>query len=428
MRHGTLRVPAVALALALAAAGCGKRGNPQAPIRPLPGPPTSVSARRVGDRVDLRFIVPAENQDRSMPAVISAVEIYAAVGPPTPTAPAPFAIPPVALSIPIGGAPVAVPSVPFPLSRLTPVRLAEPPEVGAVAATRSKRREAPATTAAAIMTSKHLRTRIAVQPPAEPSAGEPSAATPAAPTDDRPAPGAPAAYSDQIGTERAAAAATPDASVLRYVVVGVAGKRRLGVPSPILEVPLTVEVGPPTDVAATYDEKAITLTWTAAAGVQTFRVYAADAKGEERAAPLNETPLTAPTFSLPVEFGGEKCFTVRAVVARGPSSVESEAAGPACLTPVDTFPPPAPTGLSGLPTETQIQLLWMPVTAADLAGYIVLRGQDGSTPVPIVTAPVSEPRYTDTNVSAGVRYTYVVVAVDKAGNRSQPSNALDEVR
>ena len=425
-----LRAPAIVLALGLVAGGCGKRGNPQAPIRPVPGPVANLAARRVGDRVDIRFAVPTENQDRSSPPVISAVEVYAAVGPPTAVTPAPFAIPPVAITIPINGAAVAVASAPLALSRFPTVRLFEFAADGATTAKPPKRGQAPATTPPAIMTSKHLKTRIAVRAAPQDAAREPAAEPPATPPDvaGAPAPGDVATYADQIGPERTAAAADPDVSVLRYVVVGVAGKHRLGVPSPVLELPLTLDVKPPTDLAVTYDEASVKLTWEAEPSVGGFRVYPASRQGEDAAAPLNETALTAPAFSAPVEFGRERCFTVRAVVTRGPASVESEPAGPACVTPVDTFPPPAPTGLSGLPTETQNQLLWTPVAAPDLAGYLILRGEDGSAPAPIVTSPVPEPRYTDTNVRLGVRYTYVVVAVDKAGNRSPPSNAIDEAR
>ncbi len=420
-------MPAVLLALGLAAA-CGKRGNPQAPIRPVPAAVTNLSARRIGDRVEIRFVVPSENRDGSAPPAISAVEIYGAAGPPAPVQPAPFAMPPVPLSIPIGGTAVPVVSAPLAIGRFSQVQLAEPSD-RASAGGRANRVTPAATTVAAILTSKYLRARIAVRPPPKPLAdGEAAPGQREAPPDTRPGPGMPASFSEQIDAARAAAAASPDVSVLRYVVVGVAGGHRLGAPSPVLEVPLTLDVAPPTGLAASYDETTLKLAWTAGAPAQSYRVYRADSQGAEEPSPLDPAPLTAPTFSLPVELGREQCFTVRAVAARGPASVDSDPAGPLCIRPVDTFPPPAPTGLSGLPTETQIQLLWTPVLVSDLAGYLVLRGQDGSTPVPITADPLPEPRYTDTKISPGVRYTYAVVAVDKAGNRSQPSSTIDETR
>jgi glucosylceramidase len=230
-----------------------------------------------------------------------------------------------------------------------------------------------------------------------------------------------------VAEEMAAAESAPDQSVLRYVVAGVAGGRRLGAPSPVLEFPLTGEIAPPGHLSFAHDEATLALAWTPGAPLQTYRVYRSDPDGAEDARPLNTTALSSPGFELPVQFGLTQCFTVRAVVLHGAASVESEPAGPVCLTPVDRFAPPAPAGLSGLPTETLIQLLWTPVAAADLAGYLVLRSRDGGPPEPLVAEPVTEPRYTDTP-EAGARYTYTVVAVDKAGNRSQPSNEVVETR
>lgn len=428
------------LVLLLVAAACGKRGAPLAPIRIVPGPVTDLTARRVGDQVQIQFKIPTENADQSAPPVISRVEIYAAPGPPTVVAPAPFALPPVPLTIPVNGVATLVASTPFLLSRITPVQLSTPEGTPAAGAARPAKGKPPATTAVAILTSKHLRGQIEVRPPAIEPAGEPAAEPPPqekpaeppsqeTPADPRPEPGASVTFADPIAAERAGAAKSADAAILRYVVVPVAKGRRLGTPSPILELPLTTEIAPPTHLSFAYDATTLALAWEPAGPLQSFRVYLTDRDGKEAAGPpLYPAPLAVPAFSLPAEFGREACFVLRSVLVRGPASVESEAAGPICVTPVDTFPPPAPTGLSGLPTETRIQLLWNPVTAADLAGYLVLRGEDGAAPVPITTEVIPDASYTDANVRAGARYTYTVVAVDKAGNRSQPSNTVEEIR
>jgi hypothetical protein len=279
------------------------------------------------------------------------------------------------------------------------------------------------------MTKKYLRGAVDVKPaPTEPPAGG-TAPEPAATVanDPRPAPGAATTYTEQVATERAAAARDADLSVLRFVVVGVTPTKRPGAPSPVLEVPLTVDVTPPHDPAVTYDETSVKLTWTAGGPAQTFRIYKLNDDGKEDSPPLNPTPLAVTTFSAPVEFDQRRCFDVRSVVVKGQVSVESDPAGPACVTALDTFPPPAPGGLSTLPTEGRIQLIWNAVTAADLAGYLVLRSEDGAPAVPLMTDPVAETSYTDTTPKPGGRYVYTVVAVDKAGNRSAPSEPREEV-
>jgi hypothetical protein len=389
---------------------------------------TDLAARRIGDRIEIGFNIPAENTDGSTPPVISRVEIYAAVGPPTPVTPQPFAIPAVPLWIP--AAPVPAPPTPPPapapllISRFPPVQLFP---LDATAANEARRRDPPATTAPAILTRKYLRSQIEVRPPT-PTTEEPAVEPPPEPAELRPAPGSRALFSEQVIEEMAAAEATPEASVLRYVVVPIAAGRRQGTPSPVLEFPLTAEVAAPSHLSVAYGETDVALAWTPGAPLQSYRVYSSDLEGRENPSPLNATPLTNPAFGVPVQFDLEQCFTVRSVVIRGPASLESAPSGPVCLTPKDRFPPPAPGGLSGLPTETQVQLLWNPVTAPDLAGYLVLRGKDGGPLEPLMTEPLSEPRYTDANLTPGSRYAYAIVAVDKAGNRSQPSNQIEEVR
>jgi fibronectin type 3 domain-containing protein len=100
-----------------------------------------------------------------------------------------------------------------------------------------------------------------------------------------------------------------------------------------------------------------------------------------------------------------------------------------CVTPRDTFPPAPPRNLAAVGAEGAINLIWEASGAADLAGYLVLRGElPGGTLQVLTTDPVRETTFRDTGVKAGVRYEYVVVAVDTAQppNRSAESNRVEE--
>ena len=91
--------------------------------------------------------------------------------------------------------------------------------------------------------------------------------------------------------------------------------------------------------------------------------------------------------------------------------------------------PPAPTGLVAFPGEGGIGLTWDAVTAADLAGYLVLRGEGADDTLrPITPEPLTATTFTDATARAGVRYTYAVLAVDRAtpANRSKESNRVSE--
>ena len=95
--------------------------------------------------------------------------------------------------------------------------------------------------------------------------------------------------------------------------------------------------------------------------------------------------------------------------------------------PRDVTPPAAPRGLYSVTGDHQATLSWLANTESDLAGYIVLRAEaPGDNMQPLMRDLIKENRYTDRTVTAGVTYSYVVIAVDKAGNRSTPSNRVQE--
>ncbi|MEQ1731637.1 MAG: hypothetical protein ABL982_24965, partial [Vicinamibacterales bacterium] len=81
MRRARLRpaLPALLalLASAAVASACGKKGPPLPPLVLLPNPPGEVAAVRRGERVDLSFTVPTANTDRSTPADLERIDVYA---------------------------------------------------------------------------------------------------------------------------------------------------------------------------------------------------------------------------------------------------------------------------------------------------------------------------------------------------------------
>ena len=344
------RIAALAAA-AFAAGSCGKMGNPQAPLRPVPVAVSSFSLERVGDQVTLRFSVPDANLDRSTPVRVDAVEIYGLTQPAT----------------------------------------------------------APAPTAVELAVTAYRIARIEVRRADQSRAGT---------TDTRPAPGDAVSYADKQAT-------SPSASpvVRYYAAAGVAGRRRGPVPN-ILALPLGELPPPPDGIAVDYSEKEVRLVWTSGAAAAHFIVEEVDSTGGQ-AKRVTPEPIAAAVFAAPIEFGRERCFTVRtAEVTTGVTLLGSPSA-PTCVTPVDRFPPTPPTGLNAFQGEGVIDLLWTASTAADVAGYVVLRaeGADG-TLQPLMTTPIAATQYRDQSVKPGVTYSYQIVAVDGATppNRSDPSN------
>jgi VCBS repeat-containing protein len=91
----------------------------------------------------------------------------------------------------------------------------------------------------------------------------------------------------------------------------------------------------------------------------------------------------------------------------------------------DTTPPGAPVGLTAQAGDSQVQLDWGDNTESDLAGYNVYRGDGTIYDLVNTAALVTASAYTDSGLVNGPQYSYIVTAVDHAGNESLPSNDAD---
>jgi len=97
----------------------------------------------------------------------------------------------------------------------------------------------------------------------------------------------------------------------------------------------------------------------------------------------------------------------------------------------DDSPPDSPTGLSADSEDSAIVLDWETVQVGDLSGYNVYRSTSkigdisGVDPVN-GDSPASDASYTDNATENGATYHYVVTAVDKAGNESDPSGEVQK--
>jgi hypothetical protein len=146
--------------------------------------------------------------------------------------------------------------------------------------------------------------------------------------------------------------------------------------------------------------------------------------------PLGEKPTEVLTYSDPKpQWGARRCYVVRTVQTVETAVVESDPSPVTCVTPEDVFPPAAPANLAAVASQGAVSLIWERVSAADLSGYLVLRGDAPDGPLePLFDLPIRETTYRDASAKPGVRYVYEVVAVDHAAtpNRSLPSNRVTE--
>ncbi|MFO7692948.1 MAG: hypothetical protein R6V57_07690 [Vicinamibacterales bacterium] len=421
MRSARVMLLLCLTAAGLAPTGCGKKGPPLAPLARVPGRAMDIAARRTGDVVAVTFTIPSANIDESKPADIARVDVYAY------TAMAQNDVRDTKRMTLVGT--VAVRKPPEPGAEDEKKEPVPPPPPGP-----EESQGAPVT----VIETLTAAMRVPLEPDEKPRVAP--VADPVTWFDPAPAP--------------PLAGPAPQAEPRRYYLVyGVSRGGNRGGASPRPAVPLGPPPAPPLRPRLETTEGGIVVNWDVPPGARLpYQEPAREGElratslGMESAPPLSyvvyrvppaegsarltEKPVTALTFTDPgVEFGVERCYDVRTVRVQGTVTLESEPSPAACITPADTFPPPAPAALAAVAGEGAISLIWKGVAAADLAGYVVLRGEaPGGELTPLFEAPLGESTYRDATAKPGVRYVYAVVAVDRAAppNRSAMSNTVEE--
>lgn len=435
-----------ALSVLVVCVACGKKGPPLAPRDLSPAPPAAVLARRLGDRVYLTFKIPNTSARGSGPYSLDHLDVFAVTIAPGHVVPPNRDLlmkPQVVGTIPVrqiedeeeleaeSGAPTtAGPELPKPGEETTFVEtLADAQLQPRVISKPEKQKPEKAPAPPAGQRGKNGRGRGGAGSSSTGAAGMPVV---------QPGPAVLSRY---------------------YVIRGVTKQGKPGGPSLRVIVPLLAAPEPPrTGPSASWDATTVTILWDPppsrtdeVPGVQ-YNVYAANANaagpvapaGAANAAPvakgtpppplpLNPLPIDATSFTKPgADADKEQCFVVRSVAAVGvppaiPAIIESDPSAQICVTPKDTFPPDAPKSLAAVASAGVINLIWDANVEADLAGYLVLRGDaPGATLQPLMREPIKDTRYGDRTAKPGVRYVYAIIAVDKAGNRSAPSNRVED--
>lgn len=142
--------------------------------------------------------------------------------------------------------------------------------------------------------------------------------------------------------------------------------------------------------------------------------------------------IASPSFSdANFTFGQTYAYAVRSVARYDAGEVESEDSAPLIVTPRDTFPPAAPTGLVAAPVPARegepphVDLSWEISPETSVTGYNVYRSEEESSIGNRVNSqPVPAPTFRDSSIVAGRRYFYRVTAVDSSGNESAPSATI----
>ena len=167
-----------------------------------------------------------------------------------------------------------------------------------------------------------------------------------------------------------------------------------------------------------------------------YNVYRTDESQTEPAnQPLNSELISGTQYAdKNFQFGNNYRYIIRAVsLGTGGAQVESLNSNAVSVSPKDIFPPAAPERPSVAapePNSARLAIFFAANKETDIAGYNIYRSTDPDLPkqnwTKLNQSLLTRTTYQDDRVESGKTYYYYIVAVDKAGNVSQPSEVGSE--
>lgn len=147
--------------------------------------------------------------------------------------------------------------------------------------------------------------------------------------------------------------------------------------------------------------------------------------------PINSSLIAGTEYAdKSFKFGGEYRYIVRAVsLGTEGAQVESLNSNALPISPRDTFPPSPPGGISIGPAPGKLSIFFAPNLEPDIAGYYIYRSTDPNAPKPwtkLNATLLDRVTFLDDKVESRQTYYYYIIAVDTAGNASQPSEVKSE--
>lgn len=183
--------------------------------------------------------------------------------------------------------------------------------------------------------------------------------------------------------------------------------------SNVLALTIQPPLATPANIKPESTADGVRLSWTADA--PGYRVYR-KAEGQEEFRLLGES--REPAYSdTSAEYGKPYAYQIQGTRRVGERDDDSEVSAVAEITPVDTFAPEVPRGLSALLGVSSVELAWERNLEKDLRGYYVYRAA-GDGAFERLSPVLEAPAYGDRKIEAGKTYRYAVTSVDRNGNES----------
>lgn len=195
----------------------------------------------------------------------------------------------------------------------------------------------------------------------------------------------------------------------------------------------------PINLTAEITEEAVRLKWDAPsanvdgsvpANILGYNIY----RNIEQGAPTiqNQTPQNTTEYSDKLfQFGAKYSYYVRTVsLGNDGQPIESFNSNTVGVAPKDIFPPSPPTAITIAAAPQNLAIFFAVNPEGDVAGYKIYRTTDPEmkkSEWELLTPELLKTNtFRDANVQSNKTYYYYLIAVDNAGNASEPSEVVSE--
>ena len=177
----------------------------------------------------------------------------------------------------------------------------------------------------------------------------------------------------------------------------------------------------PTGLAATPGDNQVSLSWTTSSGATSYNVKRSTTSGGPYTIIAG---LTSAAFTDTTAVNGTTYYYVVSAVG---SCGESANSAQVSATPSAPAGPPAPTGLTATPVgKKKINLSW--TASAGATSYTVKRALATGGPYTAIATGVTATTYSNTGLTTGTTYYYVISAVNTSGESPNSSEASATAR
>ena len=173
----------------------------------------------------------------------------------------------------------------------------------------------------------------------------------------------------------------------------------------------------PTGFTASAANAQVNLSWTASANASGYYVKRSTTSGAESQIATSSTTSYADNS---VTNGTKYFYVVSAYNSYGQSANSAEASATPVAPPPPPNPPAAPTGLQATGGNAQVSLTW--IASSGATSYRVKRSTTNGTGYTTIASPTAT-NYSDTGLTNGTPYYYVVSALNTAGESANSSQA-----